>query len=440
MKSVLVDILVLLVLFLINAFFALAEMAIVSSRKARLQHLVNRGDRRARLALQLANAPSLFLSSVQIGISLVAILSGAFGGAILSQHLAHALRDVPWLAPYREPISFLVVVVLITYFSLVIGELVPKRVALNNPEHFAMAVAAPMHAMTRIFSPLVSLLSASSNMVMKLLGLRRHPEPPVSDEEIKVLFEEGVSAGVFERQEKEIVERMFRLSDRCVNAIMTLRTEIAWLESQASPDEVARTIAEHAHSAYPVCAEDIDHVVGVVLARDIVARVVQGQPVWLNEVMRPPLIFPEGTHALRAIDLLRQHGTHIAIIINEYGGTEGLLTLTDIIESLIGDVVSPAEEPDVVQRPDGSLLVDGLLPVDDVKALLQRNELPLEAETHYQTLAGFVMTYLGRVPRTGDAFVWDGYHFEIVDMDGNRIDRVLISPNPPQNGAAAQAA
>ena len=436
MSSVLVDILVLLVLFLINAFFALAEIAIVASRKARLQHLVNRGDRRAQQALAMANNPGEFLSSVQIGISLVAILSGAFGGATLSQHLARWLQHIPRLAAYRGPLSFLLVVALITYGSLIIGELVPKRVALHNPERYALLVAGPMRVITRLFSPLARQLSASTNFIITLFGLRAQPVPPVSDEEIKMLFEEGVSAGVFERTEKEIVERLFRLSDRRINAIMTLRAEIAWLEIQASPDEIAQAIAAHPFSAYPVCAKDIDHVVGIVLARDIVTRVVQQQPVWLADIMRAPLVLPEGTRALPAIELLRRSGTHLAVIINEYGGTEGLLTLTDIIESLIGEVTSANEAPLVVQRTDGTLSVDGLLQVDELKALLHLGELPYEAAAHYQTLAGFIMTYLGRIPHPGDTFTWDGYTFTVETMDGKRIDRVIITAFPPAQAAA----
>ncbi len=421
------DILILFALFCINAFFALAEIAIVASRTARLQHLVLRGDRRARVALQMANNPGLFLATVQVGISLVSILAGAFGGATFAPYLSRALQGIPWLAHYRTSISFILVVAVITYCSLIIGELVPKKVALTNPERYALAVARPMQAITGIFAPLVALLNASSNAIVQLFGLHYCKKPPVSDEEIKMLFEQGVSAGVFERTEKEIVERMFRLSDRRVNAIMTLRTDMIWLESRASPDEVAETIAAHPYSAYPVCDGDIDHVVGVVLAREIVAGVAQGQPVWLSDVMRAPLVLPEGTRALHAMELLRRHGTHLAIVINEYGGTEGLFTLTDVIESLIGEIAPATEEPAIVHRPDGSLLVEGLLPVDEVKALLHVSELPYEVETHYQTLAGLIMACLGRIAHTGDTVDWGGYHFEVVAMDENRIDRVLIN-------------
>lgn len=437
MSSVIIDILVLVMLFFVNAFFALSEIAIVSSRKARLQHLINRGNKRAKLALEMANDPTMFLSSVQIGITMVGVLAGAFGGATLSTHLAGALAHIPWLTNYRGPLSFILVVAVITYFSLIIGELVPKRLALNNPERFAVRIATPMRGITRIFAPLVTFLSASSDLVISFFGLRHPPEPPVSDEEIRLLFEEGVSAGVFERTEKEIVERMFRLSDRCVNSIMTLRPDIIWLDLQESPEEIAQIISQHPFSAYPACKEDVDHVIGIVLARDMVARVISEQPIYLPELVQEALFLPEGSLALRAIKLLQERGTHIAIVINEYGGTEGLLTMTDIVNSLIGEMVSPNEEPPIVHRPDGSLLVDGLLPIDDLKPLLHATELPHEEEMGYRTLAGFIMTYLGKVPHTGDAFDWGGYHFEIIDMDGNRIDRVLITRLPPAYGKAA---
>lgn len=424
-----IDALIILLLLLVNGFFALAEIAVVSSRKSRLQQLANAGKPGAKTALALANAPTMFLSSVQIGITLVSILAGAFGGAALSGHLAVYLRRIPVLAPYAGPLSFFVIVLLVAYLTIIIGELAPKRMALTDPERYALLVARPMRIISKIAAPLVQFLGWSSDVLLKLFRVRARMEPPVSDEEIRMLFDEGISAGVFERTEKDIVDRLFRLSDRRVNAIMTLRMDIVWLEVHASQEAILNTIVEHDYTAYPVCDEDLDSVIGIVLAKDIVRRLVDARPLVLSEMVRKPLVFHESYHALRAIDPLKQSGTHIAIIIDEYGGTQGILTLTDISESLVGEIPS-FDEPDIVQRDDGSLLVDGFLAVDELKSALHLATLPYEEQGNYQTLAGFIMTYLGKVPKVGDSFDWHGLRFEIVDMDGNRLDRVLITRIP----------
>jgi putative hemolysin len=421
-----VEIIIILVLLLVNGFFALSELAIVSARKGRLQHLANEGNRRAQLALTLANAPAELLSSVQVGLTLVSIVVGAFGSEALARPLTAVL--IRWLPHHLAIIaSYIIVIGVITYFTVLIGELVPKRIALSNPERLAMRVAPAMSFISRLATPLVLLLSGSSNLVVRLLRLPP-PETQVSDEEVSMLFEEGISAGVFEEEEKEIVDRLFRLSDRRVNSIMTPRVDVFWLDIAASREEIVRTIAEHPHTAYPVCRENLDHIEGVVLLGDMALCLLHEQPLVLRNLMRPPLVLYEGFRALQAIERLKEAGMRLAIVVNEYGGTEGIFTPTDIVESLVGELPS-LEAPAVMRRPDGSLLVDGLLPIDELKELLDVRELPHEDED-YQTLAGLLLTNLGRIPHTGDRFTWDSFCFEVVDMDGTRVDKVLINPLP----------
>jgi putative hemolysin len=432
MTVTVLEVLLIGLLIVLNGFFALSELAIISARKVKLQHLANQGDDRARLALELASSPSLFLSSVQVGITLIGILAGALGGATLTDEVSGLLSRIPILRPYAQTIGFLLVVITITFLSLIIGELVPKRFALLNPEVWAVRVAKPMRVVATVASPIVTVLSATSEAVLRLFRGAAAHRPPISDEEISMLFEEGITAGVFERAEKEIVNRLFHLSDRQVNAVMTLRSQIIWLEAQAPRDEVLRVMAEHPFSAYPVCEENLDHVIGIVYTKDLIPHIAAGQPLPLAELAREPLILTERFSALRAIERLKEREAHLAVIIDEYGATEGLLTFTDILESLIGEII-PSEEPAVIERSDGSLLVDGLLPTDELKEVLAVPSLPQEERGDYHTLAGFLMTYTGKVPDVGDVMVWEAFRFEVVDMDGTRIDRVLISrlPTPP---------
>ena len=424
-----VELLIILALILLNSFFALAELAIVSSRKSRLQRLAGDGNRRAQAALALAEEPSQFLSSVQVGITLIGILAGAIGGVAFEEPLANVLDRIPGLSrPLATTAAFILVVGVITYVTVTIGELVPKQVALNNPERWAMRVAPTMRFFAWFATPLVALFSGSSSLIVRLLRLPKQ-EQPVSDEEVSMLFEEGISAGVFEPAEKEIVNRLFRLSDRRVNAVMTSRTEVVWLDVAATPEEITETLIASPFTAYPVCRGDLDHVVGVVLATDIVAERLRDRPVHLPALLREPLTLYEGSRALPAIERLKESGAHLAIIIDEYGGTEGILTLIDLVESLVGELPS-LEPPDIVRRPDGSYLVDGQLPIDELKELLDVEALPAE-DAGYQTLAGLLITNLDRIPAVGDRYDWDGYRFEVVDMDGTRVDRVLITPVTP---------
>jgi len=420
------EIILILALIMLNGFFALSELAIVSSRKSRLRALAREGSRQARIALELANEPSRFLSSVQAGITLVGILAGAIGGVALEEPLGNVLARLPGLSrPLALTLAFVLVVSAITYFSVILGELVPKRMALNNPERWAMRVAPAMRLIARLTSPVVSLLSSSSDLIVRLLRLPKN-EQHVTDEEVSMLFEEGISAGVFDPAEKDIVDRLFRLSDRRVSSVMTPRIEVAWLDIELSRAEITEILVARPFTAYPVCEGDLDHVAGVVLAAELIAALLRNRPVSLRELLHPPLTLFEGFRALPAIERLKESGARLAIVVDEYGGTEGIITLADIFASLVGELPSTGQ-PDIVRRPDGTLLVDGMLPIDELKELLNVPDLPLEDEG-YQTLAGLLITNLGRIPYTGESFAWNGYRFEIVDLDGTRVDRVLIAP------------
>lgn len=430
MPSVMLEVSVVVLLILLNGIFAMSEIAVVSARKTRLRQWAEEGNAKARAALELANNPNQFLATIQIGITLVGILAGAFGGATIAKELTVILNDISWLAPYSHPLSLALVVVVIAYLSLIVGELVPKRLALNNPERLAMAIAAPMQVLSRVAYPAVHLLGLSTELLLRALGMRPSTEPLVTEEEIRALIEQGTQAGMFEEAEQEMVERVFRLGDRRVSAVMTPRTEIVWLDREASGLEIRRTITESAHSRFLVADGSLDNVLGVVHAKDLLAHILGEQVVNLEATLQQPLYVPESMRALKVLELFKQSGTHIALVIDEYGGIQGLVTPNDILEAIVGDLPEAGEqvEPLAVQREDGSWLVDGMLPVDEFKDLFDLGELPGEDQGIYQTLAGFVVMQLGRIPAATDYFVWEGLKIEVVDMDGNRVDKVLVTP------------
>jgi len=422
--------LVVVLLIFINGIFAMSEIAVVSARKTRLRQWAEEGNAKARAALELANNPNQFLATIQIGITLVGILAGVFGGATIARELAVILSDITWLAPYSHPLSLVLVVLVITYLSLIVGELVPKRLALNNPERLAMVIAAPMQVLSRIAYPAVHLLGLSTEFLLRALGMKPSTEPPVTEEEIRALIEQGTQAGMFEEAEQEMVERVFRLGDRRVSAVMTPRTEIVWLDREASAQEIRRTIIESVHSRFLVADGSLDNVLGVVHAKDLLAHMLGEQAVNLEATLQQPLYVPESMRALEVLELFKQSGTHIALVIDEYGGIQGLVTPSDILEAIVGDLPAAGEqvEPLAMQRADGSWLLDGMLPVDEFKDLFDLGELPGEDQGIYQTLAGFVVMQLGRIPAATDSFVWEGLKIEVMDMDGNRVDKVLVTP------------
>jgi putative hemolysin len=434
MPSITFDILFLLLLIIANGVLAMAEIAVVAARKTRLQQRANEGDAKVRAALELANAPTQFLSTIQMGITLVDILAGAFGGATIARGLAVRLGHISWLVPYSEAVALGLVVMVITYLSLVLGELVPKRLALHSPERIAAVVAPLMRLLSVLTASANRLLSASTELVLRGLGVRPATEPPVTEEEIIVLLEQGTRAGMFEKAERHMVESVFRLGDRRIGALMTPRTEIVWLDVDDSPEELRHKIAASAHSSFLLAQGSIDNILGLVDAKDIVARCLAGQAVDLRTLVRQPLLVPESMRALKLLELFKQLGAHTALVIDEYGALQGLVTLHDLLEAIIGEIrlAGQPAEPQIVQREDGSWLVDGLVPMDEFKEHFQLREVPGEEEGVYQTLGGFVMMRLGRIPSAGDHFDWHGFRFEVVDMDGYRVDKVLVAPAPPE--------
>jgi putative hemolysin len=429
MSGVTTEIVVVLVLILANGVFAMSEIAVVSSRKVRLQQWAAEGNRKAGHALALAEEPTRFLSTVQVGITLVGIFTGAFGGATIAEPLAAYLEQFPLIAPYSNGIALGLVVAVITYLSLIIGELVPKRLGLNHPERIASAVAGPMSILSRIATPVVSLLGISTDLVLRLLGVRPSEEPPVTEEEIEVLIAQGTEVGVFEAAEQDIVTRLFRLADRRVTTLMTPRRKVVWLDPSDSSDENRRKMVEAPHSRLVVAEGHLDNVLGVVHVKDLMASCLDGGALDFSSALREALFVPESALALRVLEQFQQSGVYMALVIDEYGVIQGLVTLTDILEGIVGDLPmqdDPAEQQ-IKQREDGSWLVDGMLPTHDFKEHFDLDELPGEETGTFQTVGGFVMARLGRIPVSTDQFDWNELCFEVMDMDGNRVDKVLVA-------------
>lgn len=432
-SSLATETLIIFLLLLANGIFAMSEIAIVSSRKARLQQRAEDGEKGAQVALRLAESPGRFLSTVQIGITLVGILAGAFGGATLSEQIAIWFSRVPALVPYADELAFAIVVLLITYFSLVIGELIPKRIALNNPEAIAGRIARPMSFLSRIAAPVVSLLTLSTEAGVRLLGIKPSGEPPVTEEEVRVMVEQGARVGIFESFEQDVIESLFRLSDRRVDAIMTPHTEIAWLDLDAPVEENLRIMIDSQFSRFPVARGGLDNVQGILRSKDVlISTLGEDKPLDIQKLITPPLFIPASTPAFRVLEQMRQTGVHMALVISEYGGVQGMVTLFDMLEAIVGDL--PMEggnvQQEIVRREDGSWLVDGLMAIDEFCEALDIDELPGEARMGYQTIGGFIMARLGAVPAAGQNFEWNGLRFEVLDMDGRRVDKILVMPVP----------
>lgn len=422
------EIVIVIVLILVNGLFSMSEMAIVAAKKNRLQQEADDQNKGAKRALELINNPDRFFSTVQIFITLIGILSGAFGGATIAQEIGASISTIPKLAPYGETIGVAVVVILVTYFSLVLGELVPKRLALNNAEKIASGVSKLMHTLSRITNPLVIFLSKSTNLVLRLLGAKPSSEPEVTDEDVTSMMHIGARIGVFEKAEQEMVERIFRLSDRNAGSLMTPRTEVVFLEIDSSDEKIYQTLLLRPYSRFPVIKDTFDDVIGIVNSRDLFLQRINGQQFDIQGLMSQPIFLPESTPALSVLENFRLSGSETAVVIDEYGGVMGLLSMNDVIEAIVGDTVPSADssEEKIILRDDGTWLIDGMVQVDEVKELLGIDELPDENEGHYETISGLMMTHLGRIPRSSDKFEWQGFTFEVMDMDRNRVDKVLV--------------
>jgi putative hemolysin len=437
MSAIATEIIFILVLIVANGIFSGSEIAVISARKVRLEQLASRGNRKARIALRLANAPNDFLSTVQIGITLIGILSGAVAGATLAERLALVFERIPALQPYSQGMSVGIVVSVITYLSLVVGELAPKRIALNSPEQIACTVASPMRLLARVAAPLVHLLGASTELLLKLLGVKASEEPAVTEEEIKVMIRQGAKSGMFEESEQEMVERVFRLGDRSIKSLMTPRTEIVWLDIESPLDETLREVIDGAYSRFPVGQGRLDRCLGFVRGSSLLAarlsNIDSDQEINLEALILPPLYIADSSPALSVLEQFKQTGMHMALLTDEYGGIEGLVTLTDLMEAIVGELPSAEsqDEPMAIQREDGSWLLDGLLSIDEFKVLFGYDALLNEHNDPYHTLGGFVMHSLKEIPQSGNHFEWGRLRIEVMDMDGTRVDKVLVTPLEP---------
>jgi putative hemolysin len=426
--TVVFELLVILLLVLLNGFFALSEIAIVSSRRPRLRQMAEEGHKGAKSAALLAEDPGNFLSTVQVGITLIGILAGAYSGATLAGQLDDWLATLPYVGDAADSVAIAIVVVGVTYLSLIVGELVPKRIALNNPERIAAAVARPMMLLAKLGAPAVWFLRISTEAVLRLAGLPIQRQVTVTAEEVKAMVAEGTEAGVFVEAERDMIDGVMRLADRPARAIMTPRINIVWLDPTDPPEEIRQKIEAGGHSRYPV-GRSIDAIEGVVHTKDILDRLLRGDGIDLVACMQTPLSVHESTPILRLIELFRQAPIHMAFVVDEYGTIEGIVTVADVLAAIAGEFAegeAADEEPRIVRREDGSWLFDGMVGIEEVERLLGCSGMR-EEDDDFHTLAGFVLYQLGHVPRTGEHFRWRDLRFEVVDMDGRRIDKILIA-------------
>ena len=429
MQEIGLEIFLIALLLVINGLFSMSEIAVVSARKVRMRRQADDGNAGAKAAIALSESPERFLSTVQIGITLVGILAGAFGGASLSARLVPVVQQVEFLAPYAEGISFGVVILLITYFSLVIGELVPKSIALAAPERIAIMVSRPMNFLSKATSPVVSLLSYSTAVIVKLLRLGGGSDAAVTEDEIKAMIAQGTTEGVLDETEQELMESVIRLDDQRITALMTQRNYIGWINLKDSQAEQRKAVEASSFSRLLVCDGSLDNVCGFVKAKDLLNNLLTNSEFDLEKSLRQPLFIPETRTGLEVLESFQESSTHLAVIIDEFGLTQGIVTTNDILEAIVGDLpVHGVRTESVVQRDDGSWLMDARLSTAEFCSVLGWQSLPPEEAGMYETLAGFMIKRFGRLPSTSDKFEWKGFIFEVVDMDGKRVDKVLVSP------------
>lgn len=432
-QTVVLEIFLIILLLLVNGVLAMAEMSLVSARKARLKALAESGSSTAARALALAESPNQFLSTVQIGITLVGILAGAFGGATVAQWLGAQLGAAGLPLPYAESTGLVLVVLCITFLSLIIGELVPKRLALSAPERFASLLAGPMSLLATIARPAVKILGWSTEFVLRLLGAQRETASQVTEEEVRMLMQEGLTAGVFHKAEPRMVERVLGLDDLLVKEIMTPRPKVIFLNRDDAHHQVWHKIVASRHSHFPVYQENRDHVVGVVSVKSIYANLAAATPVQISDLMFEPLFVPATQTVVQLLESFRQSRKHFAVVADEFGSVVGVVTLVDVLEAIVGDVPSLEQKSQAEIRPrdDGSWLVDGTADIETVEEMVPGLRFARDDDRSYQTLAGFVLDHLGRVPDEGEVFSALGWKFEIIDMDRPRIDKVLLRPEMP---------
>ncbi len=422
------EVLFIAVLILINGIFSMTEIAVVSARRVRLAKLAESGSSGAAKAIELQQNPDRFLSTVQIGITLVGVLSGAFGGALLSDEIATVVAMVPVLQPYSEQLGFLVVIAIITYFSLVVGELVPKNIALKRPETIATLFSRPMDLVSTMTKPFVWFLSNSTRLILKLLRISESPDSAITEEEIRAHIAHGTELGILEETEQELIESVIKLDDQKVTAIMTSRMKVLWIDLDEDEQINRRKLIDSPYSRLPVARGSLDNIIGVVEARDLLSQVLSGADLDLDAAAKQPVFVPETKTGLELLETFQSSHTLMAIVIDEFGSIEGLVTMNDVLEEIVGDLPEGGGvRKTFTVRADGSILIDGEVSVVDFKEILSLGDLPEGESGSYQTLAGFVLVRLEKVPIEGERFAWGGYEFEVIDMDGRRVDKVLVT-------------
>ena len=418
------EIIILLVLIFINGLFVMSEIALVSARKSRLENQAERGDLKAAKALELANSPEKFLSAAQIGITLIAILTGVYSGERFGRQLQPLIEQITFLKPYANTVSTTLIVIIVTFLSIIFGELIPKQIGLLRAERIAKVIAGPMNSFASITHPIVWLLNKISVLFFRIFNIKRSKEDAVTEEEIKTLIGEGTEAGTIDEAEQEIIERVFHLGDRNITSLMTHRSDIIWFNLDDNEDKIKEKIIGEPHSIYPICDGEIDNIKGVVSIKDLY---VSPDSTLFKELMQPALFIPENNTPYQALEKFKQSQIHCCFIVDEYGSILGLITLNDILEAIVGDIPQ-TDVPDyeIKEREDGTYIVDGQIPFYDFLTRFEKAEWMNEGEHDFDTLAGFILHELERIPKTGDKFDWKGFTIEIIDMDGHRIDKVLV--------------
>ncbi|MGC4097878.1 MAG: hemolysin family protein [Nitrospira sp.] len=433
----LIDIVIIVLLIVLNGVLAMTELAVVSSRKNRLETKAEAGIRSARIALDLKDDPSKFLSTVQIGITLIGILSGAFSGVTLAGPLgAYFTETFPVLGQYADDLAMGLVVTLVTYLSLVIGELVPKQIALRYADNIAVAIARPITWLSRLTNPLVVLLDASNRCILALLGIKREEASTVSEEDVKAVIAEGTAAGVLEPEEKQMLDRVMRLDDLPLVAAMTHRKDTVWIDINEGPESILHKIEETHHSRYPLCQTSFEQILGIVVVKDVLLQLGRGKQLDLRAIAHTPMYMPKGKSVLEALEEFKRSTSNMALIVDEYGGLEGIVTLKDIMEVIVGVLPEPAHREDYTAtlREDGSWLVDGGLSIHEAEEMIGMHDM-MDQEDSFTTVAGFMFFQLGQVPKAGDHLDWREWRFEVMDMDGTRIDKLLVSKVTTEQGA-----
>jgi putative hemolysin len=419
-----IEVVILSLLILINGLFTMSEIALVSARKTRLESEAEKGDHHSRTALDLANNPAIFLSAAQIGITLIAILTGVYSGERFSHHLTPYIARISLLKPYADTISTTIIVILVTFLSIIFGELIPKRIGLLKAEKIARGVAAPMNFFAKLTYPIVWLLNITSSFFFRMLNIRYSKEDAVTEDEIKAIISEGTEQGTIEEAEQEIIERLFHLGDRNITSIMTHRSDIIWFDINDNEETIKEKINQEPHSIYPICDGGIDDIQGMVSIKDLYVTSADNP---FKEIMKPALFVPENNTAYQVLEKFKETKTHSCFIVDEYGSMLGLITLNDILEALIGDIPEQhLPDYEITKRVDGSYLVDGQIPFYDFLSHFEKANWMYEGEQEFDTLAGFILHQLERIPQTGDTLSWRDFQFEIVDMDAQRIDKVLV--------------